>query len=201
MLPPLHIEGLIYGSPSIELSKASYIQSSSGFTAKVNYSGRGWLGGKKTSFTATLYREGQPKDVLYTLDGQWAHTFTIIEAKTQRRLETFDGNKHATTPIRIAPLEKQDPLESRRAWHSVTSAIVGGNMELVSIEKAKLEHRQRELRKRERAEGTEWKCRCFDKAASDSVVATLGSKIQYKSEVDKTGGMWRLNSRGDALFR
>lgn len=74
-------------------------------------------------------------------------------------------------------------------------------MELVSIEKSKLEHRQRELRKRERAEGTEWRCRFFDKAAGDSVIAALGSKIQYKSEVDKTGGMWRLNSRGDALFR
>jgi len=193
--------GLIYGSPSIELSKSSYIQASSGFTAKVDYSGRGWLGGKKTSFTATVYREGRPKDVLYSIEGQWANAFTITDAKTQRKLETFDGNKHAITPFKIAPPEKQDPLESRRAWHGVTSAIVNGNMDLVSVEKAKIEHRQREMRKRERADGKEWKTRYFEKVAGDALVDTLGSKIQYNSEVDKTGGMWRLNSRGHAFFR
>ena len=70
-LPNLHIEGLIFGSPFVELNDKTYITSSSGFTAKIDYSGKGWLSGKKNSFTATLYRTGEEKDTLYTITGQW----------------------------------------------------------------------------------------------------------------------------------
>jgi len=51
-LPSLHIEGLIFGSPFIELDGASYITSSTGYTAKVDYSGKGQaddLGSVKTT--------------------------------------------------------------------------------------------------------------------------------------------------------
>ena len=54
-LPALHIEGLITGSPYVELERSTLIVSSSGFTSKVDYSGKGWLSGKKNSFTASMY--------------------------------------------------------------------------------------------------------------------------------------------------
>lgn len=41
-LPDLHIEGVYGGAPFVELNSASYIASSSGYTAKIDYSGRGW---------------------------------------------------------------------------------------------------------------------------------------------------------------
>ena len=198
-LPPVHIEGLIYGSPSIELSKTTYIQSSSGFSAKIDYSGRGWLGGKKTSFTASIFPEGREKDSLYTIEGQWAHKFTIKESKTKKIVEIFDGAKYESTPIKLPPLEKQDPLESRRAWYHVTSAILDGNMDLVSREKCKIESQQREMRKWERIEGTEWKPRYFEKVGKDNVVDKLGEKIGWKGDGPRTG-CWKMSSETEELM-
>lgn len=80
-LPSLHIEGLISGSPFVELNSQTYIQSSTGYTAKIDYSGRGWLSGKSNSFTATIYPQDKKKEVIYTVDGQWNGSFTIKDGK------------------------------------------------------------------------------------------------------------------------
>jgi hypothetical protein len=74
-LPSLHIEGLITGSPFVELNKTSIIYSSTGYVANIDYSGRGWLSGKKNSFTATLAKEG--KKPIYTISGQWSGDFVV----------------------------------------------------------------------------------------------------------------------------
>ena len=42
-LSALHIEGLITGSPYVELNSSTYIQSSTGYTARIDYSGKGWV--------------------------------------------------------------------------------------------------------------------------------------------------------------
>ena len=56
-LPPLHIEGLITAAPFVELEGISYIQASSGHIAVIEYSGRGWISGKKNTFKARIYRD------------------------------------------------------------------------------------------------------------------------------------------------
>ena len=78
-LPNLHIEGLVFGSPFVELNDKTYITSSSGYTAKIDYSGKGWISGSKNSFTATLYPTGKERDVLYTVKGRWTKSFEIFE--------------------------------------------------------------------------------------------------------------------------
>lgn len=77
-LPSLHIEGLVYGAPYVELNRSTQIVSSTGYIATIDYSGKGWLSGKKNSFTATLVKEGS-KTPLYTISGQWSGDFTIRE--------------------------------------------------------------------------------------------------------------------------
>ena len=86
-LPNLHIEGLVFGSPFIELNDKTYITSSSGYTAKIDYSGKGWLSGQKNSFTATLFPTGKERDTLYTVKGRWTKSFEI-----------FEGSKKGTYP-------------------------------------------------------------------------------------------------------
>jgi len=85
MLPSLHIEGIVYGSPYVELNKSSTIISSTGYIATIDYSGKGWISGKKNSFTATLTKEGS-KEVLYTIDGQWTDKFVVKEGKTKNEV-------------------------------------------------------------------------------------------------------------------
>ena len=151
-LPSLHIESLIYGSPFVELDKSTAIVSSSGFVSKIDYSGRGWMSGKKNSFTATLSKVGD-HNPLYSIEGQWNDSFVIREGSSKKgpTVDTWNG-KQPTTKLYVAPIDEQDPRESKRAWKKVVDGIVAGNMDKTSAEKSKIEHAQRELRKKEQAE-------------------------------------------------
>ena len=202
-LPALHIEGLIYGSPFVELNKATYISSSSGFVAKIDYSGKGWLSGKKNSFTATLFPAGREKETLYSIDGQWTDGFTIragaggSKKSSHTVLECYDAKAAPTTPLLVAPLELQDPLESHRAWQKVAAAIVKGDMDTTGIEKSRIENEQRELRRKELAEGREWERRYFARLdGADPVFDRLAKCIGERIECDRTGGVWRFKGLG-----
>lgn len=191
-LPSLHIEGLIFGSPFVELNDKTYITSSSGYTAKIDYSGKGWLSGKKNSFTAVLYPTGKEKEVLYTVTGQWNRSFDFLEGK-KTVIDTYNADDSPTTPLTLAPIEAQDPMESRKAWQKVAASLAAGDMEATATEKTKIEESQRELRKQEAAEGRQWERRYFTKHETDEVLTQLGPAIGLVPEVDKTGGIWRFD--------
>jgi hypothetical protein len=196
-LPPLHVESLIYGTPFMELEKSTYIVSSTGYISKINYSGKGWLSGKKNTFNASLYKESEgEKKPLYTIEGQWSDTFTIKDAKTKKEVETVAVKDLNTTPLSVTPVEQQDLYESRRAWRDVAANIETGNMDAVSHAKGKIENAQRELRKAEKAEDREWERRFFDRVDEnyDPLFSALAQKAGLTSlESDKTGGVWRFS--------
>lgn len=200
-LPSLHVEGLFVGSPFIELNSASYITSSSGFTAKIDYAGKGWVSGKKNSFTATLYPTGKEKDVLYSATGQWTkhfeiHTGSAKHAAAANVVDTYDAVATKTCPLTVAPIEAQHPLESRRAWQRVADAIQRGDMDTVGREKGKIETAQRELRAREKAEGRLWQRRYFSvRTDPDPVLVEMASHVGVPEhgDGDKTGGVWRFD--------
>lgn len=68
----------------MELEKSSTIVSSTGYVAKIEYTGKGWVTGKKNTFAATLSKEGS-KDVLYTIEGQWTDSFIIREGSKSKK--------------------------------------------------------------------------------------------------------------------
>ena len=195
-LPSLHIEGLIYGSPFVELNKSTTITSSTGYIAKIDYSGKGWMSGKKNSFSATLVKEGKEKDILYSVDGQWSDTFTIRQGNSKHGtvLETYNSNQHPTTKLKLPPLEEQSPRESKKAWNKVANAILKGDMDTTGHEKSKIEVQQREMRKKEQAEGKEWQRTFFSKVNDDSTFNKLAKSTGEKVEADKTGGIWRCDA-------
>ncbi|CBF83826.1 hypothetical protein AN2877.2 [Aspergillus nidulans FGSC A4] len=196
-LPALHVESLIYGNPFMELEKSTYIVSSTGYISKISYSGKGWVSGKKNTFTASLYKESEgEKKPLYTVDGQWSNTFTIKDARIKKDVETVSVQDLQTTPLTLAPIEEQDLYESRRAWSDVAANIETGNMDAVSAAKGKIENAQRELRKVEKAEGREWERRFFERVDEnqDQQFLELARKAGLTSlESDKTGGVWRFS--------
>ncbi|KAG9240804.1 hypothetical protein BJ878DRAFT_524110 [Calycina marina] len=194
-LPNLHIEGLIFGAPFVELNDKTYITSSSGYTAKIDYSGRGWLSGKKNSFTATMYPTGKEKETLYSVNGQWTKTFEIGEGSSKhgKTVDMYDAEALAPTPLAIAPIEEQDPMESRRAWSKVAAGIAVGDMDTTGIEKTKIEVSQRELRQNEKTEGRTWERKYFKLVEDDYALSTLGPTIGVLPEADKTGGIWRFD--------
>lgn len=169
--------------------------STSGYAAKIDYSGKGWLSGKKNSFSATLYPAGKEKEVLYTIDGQWNETFTIHRGhkKEGTVIEVFSHSSCPTSKLIVAPLEEQDLLESKRAWNKVAAAILKGDMNTTSNEKTKIEVSQRDLRKREVAEGKVYQRTFFSKVANDPLFDKLAKGIGESIEAEKTGGIWRFD--------
>lgn len=200
-LPGLHIEGLIFGSPFVELDGSSYITSSSGFTAKVDYSGKGWLSGKKNTIVGTVTPTGKDKEVLYNVTGQWNKAFEIYSGpvKTNSKstlVTTYDAVNTAQTELEISPIEKQHPLESRRAWARVAEAIGKGDMDLTGVEKGKIEQAQRNMRIKERGEGRTWERQFFTAVQDkDEVLEKLGKVVgvPLNGDADKTGGLWRFD--------
>lgn len=193
-LPSLHIEGLITGNPYVELNKSTYIVSSTGYTSKVDYSGKGWLSGKKNSFTASMYPHNREKDTIYTVEGQWSDNFTIKDSH-KKTVESYDAKKTPRTPLQVAPLDQQDPLESRRAWKKVADAINKGDMDTTSGEKSMIENQQRQLRIKEKEEGSEWPRRYFTRVERSEKFEQM---VQYvpegRTDADKTNGVWMFDA-------
>ncbi|RFU74306.1 hypothetical protein TARUN_7933 [Trichoderma arundinaceum] len=200
-LPSLHIEGLIFGAPFVELDGSSTITSSSGYTAKIDYSGKGWLSGKKNTVVASVYPTDNEKEVLYNVTGQWTKEFEIYEGPAKKNskstlVSTYDAQATQQTDLALASLDKQHPLESRRAWGKVAEAIQKGDMDTVSIEKTKIEQAQRNLRSKENADGQTWERRYFNAVTEDETLALLGKAagVPLDGDKDKTGGLWRFDA-------
>ncbi|KAM0295659.1 hypothetical protein ACHAO9_000740 [Fusarium lateritium] len=206
-LPGLHIEGLIFGAPFVELDGSSHITSSSGFTAKIDYSGKGWLSGKKNTIVASVYPTGKEKDVLYNVTGQWNKTLEVYSgpAKSNSKstlVSTYDAVSTAQTELKVAPISQQHPLESRRAWSRVAEAIQKGDMDTTGTEKGKIENAQRNMRVKERSESRTWDRQYFTAVqGQDPVLQQLGKVVgvPVDGEADKTGGVWRFDkTKADA---
>lgn len=200
-LPGLHIEGLIFGAPFVELDGSSNIASSSGFSAKVDYSGKGWLSGKKNTIIATVFPTGKEKEVLYNVTGQWNKTFEIYSgpAKSNSKstlVTSYDAVNTPQTNLEVAPIENQHPLESRRAWARVAEAIQKGDMDATGIEKGKIEQAQRNMRAKERSENRAWERQYFTAVeGQDPYLEKLAKAagVPLDGDKDKTGGVWRFD--------
>jgi len=195
-LPSLHIEGLIRGSPYVELNKSSYIVSSSGYTSRIDYSGAGWVSGSKNSLSAVMFPHGKEKsksDVIYTAEGSWTDSFTIKDAK-KNVVDQYNAKAEPKTPLIVADVPNQDPLESRRAWKKVADAIQSGDMNTVSHEKTLIEEQQRALRKQESSAGGQWERTFFTKTNSVTIADKLIREVPHGAlEQDQTGGVWLFN--------
>jgi len=212
-LPALHIENLIYGAPFVELGKFIHIASSTGYVSKIDFSGRGWLSGKKNTFTATLWKDGEGSEShpLYSAEGQWSDSFDLKEGlgKKAKTVDTFKPANVKLSRLNIAPLEEQDVFESRRAWSSVAKSIEKGDMDATSHYKSRIENAQRALRKKEQEEKRDWKRVFFSTADSqDPKEATfqklvkmvmaphLGPNAVWEGVApDKTAGVWRYDDK------
>lgn len=193
-MPKVHVEGLMTASLQPELSGSSFISSSTGYTAKIDYSNKGWLSGKRNSFVANIFKNEQEITSLYTAEGLWSDIYTFKDARTGEVIEKFDCNALKRTPLQVAPIEEQHPLESRRAWQPVVEAINRGDIFAVGHEKSKIENEQRAMRRSEKGEGREFPRRYFSRAKGDVVAEKLAEgmpeKTNMRGNLDGAHGLW-----------
>jgi len=187
-LPRLRIDGLWYGSPYIELTDTSYIVSSTGYTATIEYKGKGYFGGKSHQYKATLVG---PTGATTVAEGLW-DTVSKVTSTRSRYVETgevFVDVTGAKEEVTVKPVEEQGEWETRKLWELVAKGIRTGDYEIASREKTRIEvsphstvlgglifdsdsvfglqNEQRQRRKDEAAAGTPWQLKYFDHVESD----------------------------------
>ncbi|THZ80972.1 Oxysterol-binding protein [Aureobasidium pullulans] len=194
-LPSVKVSGLITGTPYPELVGSYDIVSSSGYVASVDFSGKRLLGlaGKKNGLHAAVYSadDSSRKHPIYTLDGSWNDVFTIRDEKNNSVVEEFDTNAHPPLPVQVPDDSTLDPYESRKAWGPTISALNSGNMQAVVDAKSKVEQGQREMRKKEEADGKTWTPLFFQKVQSEPKLEKLKSAAHGDAEMDGMQGIWR----------
>ena len=174
-LPTLSIDGLWFGSPYIELTDSSYIYSSSGLTAKIHYSGRGYFTGKPHSFTATVTPSSSPSSKpIFQASGIWSGKSTVDESTVvPAQGEFWDADAHAREEVHVKPLEQQGEYESRRLWQTVSRGIKSGDYDIASKDKSRIENEQRALRKKREQDGTKHVPKHFALVENDPEFARL----------------------------
>lgn len=191
----MNIKSLLTGSPYPELSGPVHIYSSSGYTSKIEFSGTSFLGlsgDKRNTVRAKLYKTGDEDNPLFTVEGQWSDAFIFKDVRKNKDLEAYDTHKSPAAPLTVAPLEKQDPWESRRAWSGVVKALRAGDMQATSDAKSIVEQAQRKMRKKEQAEGRKWEPKFFSRANDAPVFEKLAAPQGEKLLPNKTSGIWKF---------
>lgn len=191
-MPKAHVEGIATFRIHPELSGTSYIRSSSGFTSRIEYSSKGWFKGESNSFVASLYRGNDERNPLYVLEGNWSGAYTIKCANEQSR-QTVDLATLRRTPLRVASIEEQHPLESRRAWQHVVNAINDNDILAVGHEKSKIENQQRELRREEKDVGKVWERRYFTRITEDPVASRILNACGSTTEMEEDHNVWKFD--------
>lgn len=191
--PDLSLEGLFFGSPYAELTEQSYIVSTSGWIAENEYSGKGWLSGKKNSIKTRIYEPGQfehgEKSKL-VVEGQWIDRLTIRHhASLEKPGEAVFVDCRKDVPTHVTDEDTGEVYESRKLWRGVAAALKEQDFEAASRLKSEIEQAQRDMRKAEKAEGKVWQRKYFTFQETPSpTVSRLMALVGAKS----SGGYWKF---------
>ncbi|KAG0346974.1 glycerol ethanol, ferric requiring protein [Podila humilis] len=151
-LPSINLRGLVTGRPFVELSGTTYILSSAGHLATIDYSTKGYFSGERHSFKASIKPLGGGS-ALYTAQGVWAGLSNYTNVKTGATSVFFDSSVDKQIPPEIKPSSEMGPMESRKLWATVTNAINSKDYGAASREKSAIEDNQRVLAKARKEKG------------------------------------------------
>jgi oxysterol-binding protein-related protein 9/10/11 len=175
-LPDLKIQGLISFMPYVELDRTTYISSSTGYIATIEYTGRGWIYGQKNSFSATLSKDKKP---LYKVSGQWTgeSTYSVVDDPEKKDIPFWDARSNNPIHVAVIPIDKQSPWESRTVWKNVAEAIEKNDIDTAGRHKSAIEVGQRKMREEELKAGETWKQRFFVWTDYDETASELRAEL------------------------
>ncbi|KEF56882.1 uncharacterized protein A1O9_07072 [Exophiala aquamarina CBS 119918] len=164
--PNMYARGILFGKMKYELGDHSFVRCpENNLMADLEFKTKGWVGGTYNAIGGTIKNE-KTGEVLYELSGLWSEEMFIKDYKTGQKKVLFDAThaKHASPLAR--PIEEQDERESQRLWLPTVKAVHVMDHEKATIEKAKIEDRQREEAKRREELGVEWQPKLFRRVDS-----------------------------------
>jgi hypothetical protein len=146
------------------------------------------LSGSKNHVSAAVYSARDRKKALYTVEGSWSDSFTIRDEVTGKDIEVFNCNAAQPSPIKMTPVEEQDPWESRKAWKGTIDALNAGQMQAAADAKSNVEEGQRAMRKEEEVSGKVWKPIFFKQTDNDARFERLSALRKEKEGLET--GLW-----------
>jgi len=139
-LPHLNIEGIVWGSPYIELAQSSYICSSTGYLSTINYAGKGYFSGKAHTFKATISPSSQPGHSMYAIEGEWSGVSKFKGASPSGGKDAvFWDASSDREEVSVKPVEEQGDKESRKVWKKTADGIKSQNYDAASKDKTRIE--------------------------------------------------------------
>lgn len=195
--PNVQVRGFLSACIYPEIWGTYKLTSTSGYVSEITFSGAGFLRGKKKNyFEAKVYHRESPKDIKYKLSGVWSEGWQVTDGSTGKILETYEVEalENQPAPMEVAPIEEQDPWESRRAWKDVLRGIEDGDWTATSRSKQAIEEAQRRMRQEEKQEGRAWEPLLFESIPGDQheifYSLTKGDNVALGDL--ETRGVWKL---------
>lgn len=177
-------------APYVELYGTSFVHSSSGFSAAIEYTTKGWISGEVHHFKATVSHETLSTPTV--IEGQWTGKSTLT--KNKKTSDFLDLTTLEKPKPMVKPLEEQQELESRYIWKKVSDALKSGDYAVASAEKSAIENQQRALRKERETSNEVWVPAHFTKVTGQDIYGDLREKIIAKADskfIDTMGeGGW-----------
>ncbi|KAF9579686.1 Oxysterol binding protein [Lunasporangiospora selenospora] len=152
-LPNLNIRGVVTGRPTVELSGTTYIVSSAGMYAAIEYSTKGYFSGEKHSFKATLKPLSGDGAPFYITKGTWSGASEVKKGNDGDWETFFDAQEDKSVPPELKPVSEMDEKESLKLWTKVTKAINEKDYGTASKEKSQIEEAQRALARARKEKG------------------------------------------------
>lgn len=217
--PDVYAKSVLSGKPYPDLDGEYRIVSTSGYVAEIHFGSASKsktrsilsVGGGKNEFNASIHKvDDKNKKPTYELSGCWSDSWTVKDG-SGKEVSQFNVSdpKNMAVKQQITPMEKQSPWESRRAWQTVAEGLREGDFGKALGAKSKLENGQREMRKKEKAEGKHWESVFFEKVNEEEELneaSALGRLVKVGAgenirEVIGSNGCWRFSPEKERKFK
>ncbi|KAI8997706.1 hypothetical protein BDB01DRAFT_772046 [Pilobolus umbonatus] len=189
-LPSISVNGIWYAAPYVELYGSSFVQSSTGYFAHIEYTTKGWISGEVHHFKASVSHDSFSTPAI--IEGQWTGKSVITKDKKSKEFFDLSG-MNKPTPI-VKPVEEQNEWESRRVWKKVSDALRVGDYATASTEKSVIENQQRAARKERDANKDKWSPVYFKSVPGEDIYGELRTQLMKKADskfIDTMGeGGW-----------
>lgn len=138
--------------------------------------------------------DGDPKEILYRIEGQWSGKSTITDYKTKLTEPFLDANTLEPAKAKIKSLQDMGEMETRRLWQKVSEAIRNNDMVLAGTEKSVIENQKRAEQKEREDKGLKWEPQYFkwvdNEPQVDKLRKMLSQVVKYKDDATNRNGNW-----------
>ena len=208
----VYAKNVLTGSPYPELYGTYQLLSTSGYTAEITFGGKSknpFSSSSRNEFEARLYKtKDANKEAKFTLKGIWSDSWTIKDCSGKTISDyTLSDEANQPAPMKMAPLDKQSPWESRRAWQDVARPLEKAEYSKALDAKSKLENAQREMRKKEKTAGKTWESAFFRKPDEQQESALMALLAELKAggietrDILGNNGCWRFDAEKEKRWK